>query len=993
MPEPEATARESHRGHPLPRRTSPANSVTLKHHRLARDASLRASAGSGPPNKTNSNSNSNSSPRRNSSGESHNTGGSDPRKWFDQSNQNPTATFDNNVMEVDPPFFQKESDSSNEDRPYQFQQQTPGARLLPAQSSSADDYRSVIDDLTVEIQKLKEELKRYKQKGPDLLRKEKLFEIKIHGLPKRKKRELETTLRDFAASLDGSPDTSSSQQRKGRHANRDNMYGRSGSMSKHASSSSGSNTRPVDSAYASMSTGAHSSGTSLGRPSMSLRSRSSEQKVENYLRDIPEGLYPRQTVMTEKEKKKLVVRRLEQLFTGKITGRGIRRILPPPPPTANPAALAAAQPNSDSDVNALAPVTLDAQGQQQSTVHQPPSLMAPEPSREARILPTEQQQQGRKKKSRSRDDASASNSYGDQTEGNSSGGTSTSPSQPTQPEQRPTRPKDLDPDRVQVPADNMDYIRHLGLVPPELLSDTAGSTEDVNPDAEGWVYLNLLCNLAQLHIINVTPSFVRAAVTEMSTKFQLSPDSRKIRWRGGTDGTRFTSDSSGDNSHMGADTDDTDGGDKKQRKRQKTKSTGDDLQSGGSSSKNPSKFGPQISGSSESFHYKPLFVQQDSLGGNSSPDDTLSSFGPIEDSQVGESGWGQSGSGTSNRRKRRHDGAIIYYSGAPFCTDLSGDTGDISPTTYMMSSGQAQQEGSMVFERPLPFRSASGSSLDYRPLRNRPRSTAEVANTEVDAADPGLITDTGDEASEIDFEMPWTDDQQYIEVRPLEPCGLGGVLPDDHFMVVVTTARPKVDSPGAMSDILLRGNTEEATDSIISRLATMSTSSPKPLSAGGTPIAAALATKQVEIRYMSGRIKRLAPMPLPPPAIFFPPFSTETSSSDEEGMSIDIEDDESSVEELMSRQANPHQSDGYPDGVDLTSGDEDGEDPDDEPGADRMYDTEAAADEDAGTTKSGSALARAGTGSRGRSKSVVHGGSSAATAGGVPSEFSSSDDE
>src|SRR5690349_15516782 len=66
-------------------------------------------------------------------------------------------------------------------------------------------------------------------------------------------------------------------------------------------------------------------------------------------------------------------------------------------------------------------------------------------------------------------------------------------------------------------------------------------------DADGWVYLNLLCNLAQLHIINVTPAFIRAAVSEKSTKFQLSPDGQKIRWRGGTHGTRFSSDS-GNNS-------------------------------------------------------------------------------------------------------------------------------------------------------------------------------------------------------------------------------------------------------------------------------------------------------------------------------------------------------------------------------------------------------------------------------------------------------------
>ncbi|PHH85567.1 hypothetical protein CDD83_239 [Cordyceps sp. RAO-2017] len=985
--------------HPLPRRTSPANSVTLRHHRLARDASLRASPGSGPANTSNVT----SSPRRNSSGESHETGQSDPKKWFEQSNQNPTATFDNNVMDVDPPFFQKESDSSNEDKSYPYQHQAVPPRLVAAQSSSADDYRSVIDDLTVEIQKLKEELKRYKQKGPDMLRKDKLFEIKIHGLPKRKKRELETTLRDFAASLGDSPDASSSQRKKSsRHATRDHMYSASGSVSKHASSSSGSNVRPVDSAYASMSTGAHSSGTSLGRPSMSMRARSSEQKVQNYLRDIPEGLYPRHMAMTEREKKKIVVRRLEQLFTGKIGGRHFRRSHLAPPAVGT---------------GVLGPVIPEGQPPSNQQMHQPPTLVtAAEPAREARILPPEQQSGHPGKKSRSRDNGSASNSNGDQTEsggnGNSSGsGANTSPSNmPPPPEQRPTRLKDLDPDRVQVPSENMEYIRHLGLVPSELLAGSAQTAPDVvHPDAEGWVYLNLLCNLAQLHMINVTPSFVRSAVSEISTKFQLSPDGRKIRWRGGSEGTKFSSDSSGGTPQRSPDTDDTASSNKEaSRKRQKTgNSTGDDFQSG-SSGKNPYKFGPQISGSSESFHYKPLFVQQESPNGQTSPDDTLSSFGPVEDSNMGGgSRWGLSGSGTSNRRKRRHDGAIIYYSGAPFCTDLSGDPGDVSPATYMLSSGQDRQEPTAQFVRPLPRRSASGSSLCFRPLSDGPGSSLGGAGSSggdvVAATAPGAATaGAGDEASEdIEFDLTWSGDQQYFEVRPLEPCGLGGVLPDDHFMVVVTTRRPKREMLTRISSTG-RAKADEATDCIINRLASMTTSSPVPLMSRSSSQQCGSAAA-VEMEYVSGRIKRLAPVPLPPPAIFFPPFSTDSSNDGDTDVGFEGDDDEyESSEEFMSRRANPHQSDGYPDGVDLSSGDEDGEDPDDEPDTRRMYDVDMRNREDRESDGNarrsiGSAEAAPGT-LRGRSKSASEmmartGGSSAATAGGVGSGFSSSGEE
>ncbi len=78
-----------------PRRASPANSLTLQNHGLAGDASLRASPGSARSKPSNVH----FSPRRNSSGNSHETGQSDPKKWFDRSNQNPTATFDSNVMD------------------------------------------------------------------------------------------------------------------------------------------------------------------------------------------------------------------------------------------------------------------------------------------------------------------------------------------------------------------------------------------------------------------------------------------------------------------------------------------------------------------------------------------------------------------------------------------------------------------------------------------------------------------------------------------------------------------------------------------------------------------------------------------------------------------------------------------------------------------------------------------------------------------------------
>ncbi|KAH7156919.1 frequency clock protein [Dactylonectria macrodidyma] len=888
--------------HPLPRRASPSNSVTLRHH-TPHNASLTTKPALS---------------RRISSNESHETGQSDPKHWFDQSNENPTATFGNSAMDIDPPFFQKESDSSNEDKPFAYDAHLPVPKTAVPQSSSADDYRSVIDDLTVEIQRLKEELKWYKQSGPDMLRNEKLFEIKVHGLPNTKKRELEATLRDFAAGLGSSPSGSNSHRNRksSRHTTRDHMYSTSGSMSKHASSSSGSHMRPTDSAYASMSTG-DKSGTSLARPLMMQSKDANEKKVESYLRDIPEGLYPRHMIMSDRERKKLVVRRLEQLFTGKITGRHAQK----------------KQNGPEEDKVGLTPVAIKAQPQKSATPHQP-SGITPEAAREAKILPSEQQSGHSGKKSRSRDISSTSNSHGDHTE---SGGNGTSsranpspPLAPPAPEQRPTRPRDLDPDRTQIPSENMDYIRHLGLVPPELLAERSMEPDSVHPDADGWVYLNLLCSLAQLHIINVTPEFVRVAVSEYSSKFQLSSDGRKIRWRGGSQGTKFSSDSSGYNSQQSPSTCDTDDSDKKTRKRQKVvRSAGDDSR-GGSLGKKASKsmFGAQDSGSFESFHYKPILIHRES---STSMEGTLSSPGVPEESNVDDSRWGMSGSCTSNRRKRRHDGAIIYYSGAPFCTDLSGDPGDISPPSNMLTASQSTNDPRQppLFNSPSR-RTYSGSCINDKPLSDRGpfwQASSELSIENVASLD----FDDSEELSDVELELVWSAEEQRTKPQLLEPCGLGGVLPDDHFMVVVKTKRPKEDA--ALVNISHQEqDADEIPDGIIRRLASMSTSSQAIHVAKMSPHHK---VRPVGIEYSSGSIKRLKPVSLPPPAMFFPPFSTDDSSADDttaSDSSIDLE----SSRGLMSQVANPHND--YPDGVDLSSGDEDGEDPDDSPGEHNMYD-------------------------------------------------------
>ncbi|KAK0756188.1 hypothetical protein N5P37_011278 [Trichoderma harzianum] len=163
------------------------------------------------------------------------------------------------------------------------------------------------------------------------------------------------------------------------------------------------------------------------------------------------------------------------------------------------------------------------------------------------------------------------------------------------------------------------------------------------------------------------------------------------------------------------------------------------------------------------------------------------------------------------------------------------------------------------------------------------------------AGTPELVTESGDESSEFSMEFPWSDAQQILKVHPLEPCGLGGVLPEDHFRVMVTTRRSKIDAYVNQKCGGQYKLPEEATDNITNRLATMSTSSPRP---SVHRLLTMDNSSKIKIEYLSGRTQRLEPVPLPPPAIFFPPLSADSWSED--GFGSDGDDELTPSEEFLS---------------------------------------------------------------------------------------------
>jgi hypothetical protein len=779
--------------------------------------------------------------------------------------------------------------------------------ITRAQSSCVDDYRSIIDDLTLEIQQLKKELKRYKQLGPAKLLKDKLFEIKVHGLSQQKKRELEAVLIDVATDLDGSSDVSSSQKRiKTFPCCYDHTYLESGLQHKYNPSSPGSNLQPADSAYARVSIGAESSSMPLNRPILTS-TKSSKGKVEDHLRDVPDGLYPQNLILTDKERKSLVVRRLEELFIGRSKGAHISKM----PPMRPGGSFIMAQAVSDAHVTDTSPA------------YEPPTH-GTESIREAKILSLDQRSRPWGHQYHSSENGLALDPDKDSSETGGNDKILASDSKllhliPPLPKQRPTRPCDLDPGRAQAPSEIKNYIQHLDLLPCELFSEQR-YIHDVHLDTMGWISLNLLYSLAQLHLVYVTPDFIRSAISETSTAFELSPDGHQVRWQDGYKDTKFSSHSSSYISQASLSIGNTHSSEKK-RKRQKTSRFTSDKSQSVDSDRDKHKFDQQLCERVGRFRYKPLFAQQDLSDGCTSRGAPVCPFTVIDDENLGKPGLRLKYSAEPTDKWQCHQGqgSITYYSGAPFCIDLTGDPTDPLPTTQE----QSQQLSDFIRSPP---QTTSGSLISYRPLTGRceglRQQTSAIGedNNEVQ----GLRNDGSEQGSDIELDLIWNNDQQYVRQQPLEPCGLGGIRPDDHFVVLVHTKRPKQDLLSWSSEPQI-GRLNASIEKIIRDRAVMITSSPL---LGGSEAKPVQESRPIEIEYLTWRTERLMAVQLPSPAIFFPPFSTDGSTSSRDNDLFIDRENGMSLEEHMSWTANRHDSNSYPNGVDFSSGVDGSEIPD-----------------------------------------------------------------
>ncbi|EXJ60130.1 hypothetical protein A1O7_04282 [Cladophialophora yegresii CBS 114405] len=671
-------------------------------------------------------------------------------KWFASKNENVADSQDKrNAHETESPFYlarQTSGHPPNNLRSHNEESFSQKAR----DDTENDELRGVIDDLTVENKKLKTVLRSWHSRtSPPSSNPDRVFEVRMHGLPAEKKRELEDILMKFATGLGDSPSQPSSTAPVEKSAS-------SAGYAAEAAQKAHQDPTPADSGYASVSMSGGNSISQAGGLKLGDRTPVSKSKkdtdIQNYLYDIPDSLLPRETTsVSENAKMQLVVQRLEHLFTGKRAAPGEHSL-----------------PLQQQQISRSAAKADRREDRRLNRASKSEGL------REAHILPPD-----------SKINLDAVEVSGQRSTDPTTIGT---PERPASPDQRPTRPLDLDIQRAQVAADNIDYLRHLGLSSPQFEDDTETKEQP-------WMYLNLLVSMAQLHTFNVTPAFVRKAVKQLSTKFELSKDGHKIRWRGGGPGAGSSRQESPESvPHRASDDTGDDGGRRSGRSTASTlnnlsvsvsdhrvaptkSSNASKMLHSTTNSSNPANVQASTTMSkstpSSSFNYKPVVFQQRRP--------LLKARGSYLDSSSSYDGLSPDSSGIAHALGRSslkatedaYEGYITFFTNPYFFTDLSGDK---SPIPEKGSNHKMFREalGIIRKESPLVDDTLRDARACYFLSPRPPKRTSWPSNIP-------------------DVEMPTTPitSAGEYETQPmeLEASGVGGVRPEDNFALDVRIAR------------------------------------------------------------------------------------------------------------------------------------------------------------------------------------------------------------
>lgn len=578
----------------------------------------------------------------------------------------------------------------------------------------------------------------------------------MHGVPPNKKRELEQLLKTFTLGL--SPSTP--PQPCPSHAIDVNGPGTHQLASK--SQLHPGPVSAIDSGYVSNTASAVNAASSSANPRTSepISQSNRERSIKDYLHDIPHSLLPRGTLaIDENAKMTLVVQRLEQLFLGKSAVPGEHSL----PLQQQKISRSAARADRREDMKYNR--TLKGEGLREARMLLPESktvldVLQPKREHESSDLTVKSQPES----------GSASDAVGSGSEGSS-------------PSQRPTRPLDLDVERAQVVEDNISYIRHLGFSSP--LHDWPNDKKE-----QPWIYLNLLVNMAQLHTLNVTPAFVRKAVRKLSTRFEVSKDEQKIRWKGDygeSTGFDLQQSPSFAMQRLSDDAGDETGGRSGRSltstlNEQGSMSVSEEraVQSGNSKSlhgcnstipktglsSHPSK--------SSVFEYKPIVYQGKRVHTKLSYLNSPTSQG----SNGRRSSRPSHGSSIPGLRPNddSRGGVVTFFNNAYYCEDLSGEGDHLNMKTESCSSTNILGVSDVPAFNEDNLRDAEGC---YFMVGNHLERRSEEA--------------VGEDCPEISMPIHAINCAGEDETRPLElsASGIGGVKPEENFALDVKVARTR----------------------------------------------------------------------------------------------------------------------------------------------------------------------------------------------------------
>ncbi|KAL8951403.1 MAG: hypothetical protein Q9222_002624 [Ikaeria aurantiellina] len=667
------------------------------------------------------------------------------------------------LLTDDPPFYLHKASSDEgsiqamqaeqlSSRPGYASQVAPLSHSLLSQLELSENdpntFRDIIDDLTVQNQKLKRRIKRYKKITTKKSENAGIFEVRAQNLPSAKKQELQHILQNFASTLRSSlddpafPSVASYQRSRPRDTDVRDKSTAIRSVAR----------KNEDSTYASGSPAGGTLHAVSGKTDLSSNDLQRQQQPRQRVGiravhpDSARLPSPSKDLcdVSDEPKKLIVVQRLEQLF---LTGTARMKL-------------------SEHEV-----MVQDSRCSSGSSESASPDGTEQPRSRPHKLVLERAEGRG------SRTEASYLQTPNDGV----SKSTSDLPMEHSYEASKPTTSQNSSS-----PAGTR-YLREIGLASPVAETSTELTYE--------WMYLNILVNMAQLHTLNITADFIRQAIRDVSTRLVLSEDGRKVRWgEGQTNGIDTSSVPHDLDLEVGPSPNSSSSAGYSVRLQQSP--NGSQLEHTANL-----RFEPCFEPQSKSVHpavqlrrikngnssYKPLFLRNKRRGTKS---------GLRKHSSTVKSGLSSDDEVSSVLSHASNDGPnlqgqpMIFFEDDPFFIDLSADPPDVNghnPVSYTAfirkPLGVRQTASDQLHDyerRSTLLEQASHDSGSLRDRNQRDSPEAPSLKIHSDNADISTYRDSSDENKEL---------------VPFEASGLGGIQLDDHFsMNVLTEYEPPVTS-------------------------------------------------------------------------------------------------------------------------------------------------------------------------------------------------------